>query len=62
MKIESLDAVSGTAGQTKGAVTGRDSVAPNVVMKKERNYQGMFEYRREDEQIIIRNLIIGKFT
>nr|CAD7430254.1 unnamed protein product [Timema monikensis] len=28
-----------------------------MVKKKEREYQGMFEYRKEDEQIIVRHLI-----
>jgi hypothetical protein len=30
-----------------------------VVRKKERDYMGMFEYRKEDEQIIVRHLIYG---
>lgn len=38
----------------------KDSTLPNVMMKKERNYQGMFEYRIEDEQLIIKHLIYGK--
>ncbi|CAG2067042.1 unnamed protein product, partial [Timema podura] len=32
-----------------------------MVKKKEREYQGMFEYRKEDEQIIVRHLIHGGF-
>lgn len=31
-----------------------------VVRKKERDYLGMFEYRKEDEQIIVRHLIYGR--
>jgi myosin-5 len=31
-----------------------------VVRKKERDYMGMFEYRKEDEQIIVRHLIYGR--
>lgn len=38
----------------------KDSTLPNVMMKKERNYQGMFEYRIEDEPLIIKHLIYGK--
>jgi myosin-5 len=30
-----------------------------VVRKKERDYMGMFEYRKEDEQIIVRHLVYG---
>jgi len=30
-----------------------------VVRKKERDYMGMFEYRKEDEHIIVRHLIHG---
>jgi hypothetical protein len=29
------------------------------VRKKERDYMGMFEYRKEDEHIIVRHLIHG---
>ena len=32
-----------------------------VVRKKERDYMGMFEYRKEDEQTIVRHLIHGKY-
>lgn len=32
-----------------------------VVRKKERDYMGMFEYRKEDEQTIVRHLIYGRF-
>lgn len=38
-----------------------DASLPNVVMKKERNYQGMFEYRNEDEPLIVKHLIYGNF-
>jgi myosin-5 len=31
-----------------------------VVRKKERDYMGMFEYRKEDEQIIMKHLIYGR--
>lgn len=31
-----------------------------VVRKKERDYMGMFEYRKEDEQIIVRHLVYGR--
>ena len=30
-----------------------------VVRKKERDYMGMFEYRKEDEHVIVRHLIHG---
>lgn len=33
-----------------------------MVRKKERDYMGMFEYRREDEAIIVRRLIYGTHT
>lgn len=33
---------------------------PSVMMKKERNYQGMFEYRSEDEPLIVKHLIYGQ--
>ncbi|EEB10549.1 myosin-5A, putative [Pediculus humanus corporis] len=33
-----------------------NNTLPNVMMKKERNYQGMFEYRSEDEALIVKHL------
>jgi hypothetical protein len=30
-----------------------------VVRKKERDYMGMFEYRKEDEQNIVKHLVYG---
>lgn len=30
-----------------------------VVRKKERDYMGMFEYRKDDEHVIVRHLISG---
>lgn len=33
-----------------------------VIRKKERDYEGMFEFRREDINVIIRHLVIGKFN
>lgn len=31
-----------------------------VIRKKERDYEGMFEFRKEDINLIIRHLVIGK--
>lgn len=59
VKIESLHSIAEVEAKQDTSVR-RESTAPSVVMKKDRNYQGMFEYRIEDETIIIRNLIFGK--
>lgn len=32
-----------------------------VIRKKERDYEGMFEFRKEDINVIIRHLVIGEF-
>ena len=37
-----------------------DEGMPTVKHYREREYAGMFEYRKEDEPLLIRNLIIGK--
>lgn len=39
---------------------GEDSNMP-AIRKKERDYEGMFEFRKEDISVIIRHLVIGKF-
>ena len=40
----------------------QDQSAMPVVRKKDREYLGMFEYRKEDEQIIVSRLINGVFV
>lgn len=39
-----------------------DSSSSNMpaIRKKERDYEGMFEFRKEDINVIIRHLVIGK--
>lgn len=32
-----------------------------AIRKKERDYEGMFEFRKEDINVVIRHLVIGKF-
>lgn len=32
-----------------------------IVRKKERDYEGMFEFRKEDINLIIRHMVIGEF-
>jgi len=43
--------VSGTHG---------DGSTMPIIRKKERDYEGMFEFRKEDINVIIRHLVIGK--
>lgn len=31
-----------------------------VIRKKERDYEGMFEFKKEDINVIIRHMVIGK--
>ena len=37
-----------------------DEGMPTVKHYQQREYAGMFEYRKEDEPLLVRNLIIGK--
>lgn len=32
-----------------------------IIRKKERDYEGMFEFKKEDINVIIRHMVIGKF-
>lgn len=32
-----------------------------IIRKKERDYEGMFEFKKEDINLIIRHMVIGKF-
>lgn len=60
VKIDATDLLAAPKETTAVQETvERTTAAPSVVMKKERSYRGMFEYRREDERVIIQNLIIG---
>jgi hypothetical protein len=47
---------------TNGTVQPSANLGPStpVVRKMEREYMGMFEYRQQDEAIIMRHLVIGK--
>lgn len=40
----------------------QDQSAMPIVRKKDREYLGMIEYRKEDEQIIVSRLVNGKLT
>jgi len=44
------------------AVSGTHSDGTNmpIIRKKERDYEGMFEFRKEDINVIIRHLVIGR--
>ena len=33
-----------------------------AIRKKERDYEGMFDFRKEDINVIIRHLVIGKLS
>ena len=39
-----------------------DENVPAVKHVQQREYTGMFEYRKEDEPLLVKNLIIGQFT
>ena len=57
--------MSNAVEYTNGCVTasgahGDGSNMP-IIRKKERDYEGMFEFRKEDINVIIRHLVIGKY-
>lgn len=41
-------------------VTTVSTVPVPAVRKKERNYNGMFEFKRGDEAVFVRRLLLGK--
>lgn len=52
---------SNTVTTTSHSSSDNGSIMP-VIRKKERDYEGMFEFRKEDIGVIIRHLVIGKST
>jgi hypothetical protein len=49
----------GDAVPSPAVVLPQDQRSNLPVVRKERDYMGMFEYRKEDEQIIVKHLIYG---
>lgn len=37
-----------------------EPIRPVNIPRKEKDFQGMLEYKREDEQKLVKNLILGK--
>jgi len=58
----SIFAVPNTVDYTNGSnvVTSAHGDNMPAIRKKERDYEGMFEFRKEDISVVIRHLIIGK--
>lgn len=50
---------SNTVTTTTHSSSDNGSIMP-AIRKKERDYEGMFEFRKEDIGVIIRHLVIGK--
>lgn len=55
------NAVENTNDSTVVSSTCDDGSNMPAIRKKERDYEGMFEFRKEDINIIIRHLVIGEF-
>lgn len=53
--------VENTNGSSIVSSTCDDGSNMPAIRKKEREYEGMFEFRKEDINIIIRHLVIGEF-
>lgn len=48
-----------TVTTTSHSSSDNGSIMP-AIRKKERDYEGMFEFRKEDIGVVIRHLVIGK--
>lgn len=38
-----------------------EPIRPVNIPRKEKDFQGMLEYKKEDEQKLVKNLILGKY-
>lgn len=55
--------VSPEVGQMENISPGQiidEPIRPVNIPRKEKDFQGMLEYKREDEQKLVKNLILGK--
>lgn len=58
---DTAESVSDSAIMSSNSQSGDNGSNLPVIRKKERDYEGMFEFRKEDINIIIRHLVFGKF-
>lgn len=49
-----------TEGQTSPGQMVEESIHPVNIPRREKDFQGMLEYKREDEMKLVKNLILGK--
>ena len=55
--------ISPEVGQMENISPGQiidEPIRPVNIPRKEKDFQGMLEYKREDEQKLVKNLILGK--
>lgn len=56
--------VSHPVGQMENISPGQiidEPIRPVNIPRKEKDFQGMLEYKKEDEQKLVKNLILGKY-
>lgn len=56
--------VSREVGQMENISPGQiidEPIRPVNIPRKEKDFQGMLEYKKEDEQKLVKNLILGKY-
>lgn len=56
--------VSDEVGQMENISPGQiidEPIRPVNIPRKEKDFQGMLEYKKEDEQKLVKNLILGKY-
>jgi myosin-5 len=59
-----LSFLSPEVGQMENISPGQiidEPIRPVNIPRKEKDFQGMLEYKKEDEQKLVKNLILGKY-
>lgn len=62
-KVFSSSLCSHEVGQMENISPGQiidEPIRPVNIPRKEKDFQGMLEYKKEDEQKLVKNLILGK--
>lgn len=58
--LSPLPAAGQTEGQTSPGQMVEEPIHPVNIPRREKDFQGMLEYKKEDELKLIKNLILGK--
>lgn len=58
--MNSFSSAGQTEGQTSPGQMVEEPIHPVNIPRREKDFQGMLEYKREDEMKLVKNLILGK--